>query len=71
MFVEELNVGDKVKLSADAVYFTGQQISPLVKNLIWEISSMSGNRVMLGKSADGHYSLNAPVDIKYLIKTVD
>ena len=66
-----LQVGDTVKISPDATYFTGSKMSPLIKSLTWKVSSISGNRVMLGKSVDGYYSLNAPVDVKYLIKTTD
>lgn len=65
-----LQKGDKVTISADAVYFTGRQISPLIKSLTWEVSSISGSRVVLGKSVDGYYSLNAPVDAKYLNKVL-
>lgn len=68
MFIEELSVGDTVKLAENAVSFTGQQISPWVKKMFWKVSSMSGNRIMLGKSADGRYTLNIPVDAKYLIR---
>ena len=63
-----LQVGDIVKISPDAVYYTGRQISPLIKSLSWVISSMSGDRVVLGKSSDGYYSLNAPINAKYLSK---
>lgn len=66
-----LQVGDTVKISPNATYFTGRQISPLIKSLTWVISSISGSRVVLGKSIDGYYTLNAPVDAKYLIKTAD
>ena len=60
--------GDTVKISPDAVYYTGRPISSLIKSLTWVVSSMSGNRVLLGKSADGCYTLNAPVDVKFLTK---
>ena len=62
------NIGDHVTMESNAVYFTGRQISPLIKSLEWVISGVSGSRVMLGKSADGYYTLNAPVDAKYLSK---
>jgi len=63
--------GDTVKISPDAVYYTGRQISPLIKSLTWIVSSISGNRVLLGKSTDGYYTLNAPVDAKFLTKITD
>lgn len=65
---DTFQVGDTVKISPDATYYTGRQISPLIKSKSWIISSISGDRVLLGKSEDGYYSLNAPVNIKYLSK---
>lgn len=67
--MDEFKTGDVVGIKADAVYYTGRQISPLIKSLKWVINSISGNRVILGKSEDGYYNLNAPIDAKYLIKT--
>ena len=61
-------VGDVVKISQDATYYTGRQISPLIKSKTWVISSISGDRVLLGKSSDGYYNLNAPINSKYLSK---
>lgn len=64
----DLQKGDKVMIAANASYFTGRQMSPLIKSLTWEVTSISGSRVVLGKSVDGYYTLNAPVDAKYLTK---
>ena len=64
----EFSVGDIVKMQPEATYFTGRQISPLIKSQTWVISSISGSRVVLGQSSDGYYNLNAPVDAKYLKK---
>ena len=61
--------GDTVQIKPEATYYTGRPISPLIKSLTWIVSSISGTRVVLGKSTDGYYNLNAPVDIKYLVKT--
>ena len=63
--------GDTVSISPNAVYFTGRQISPLIKSKVWCVSSVSGTRVVLGKSADGYYDLNAPIDAKFLTKTTE
>ena len=68
MDTNSFNVGDIVTISSDATYYTGRQISALIKQKRWIISSISGNRVLLGKSDDGYYNLNAPVDAKYLTK---
>lgn len=64
-------IGDTVSIASNAVYFTGRQISPLIKSKSWVVSSISGDRVLLGKSADGYYNLNAPIDIKYLTKATE
>ena len=64
----ELKVGDIVTISPNAVYYTGRQMSPLIKSLSWYVSSISGDRILLGKSVDAYYNLNAPVNAKYLTK---
>ena len=66
----DLSVGDLVTIKPEAVYYSGSHMSPLIKTKTWVVSSISGNRVLLGKSEDGYYNLNAPVDSKYLVKTV-
>ncbi len=66
--MEEFNVGDIVKISSDATYYTGRVISPLIKSKNWYVKSISGDRIVLGTSSDGYYSLNAPVAAKYLTK---
>ena len=65
---QEFEVGDVVKIASNGVYYTGRLISPLIKSKCWYVTSVSGNRVMLGTSSDGYYCLNAPVDAKYLSK---
>jgi len=70
MDATDLHIGDFVNITEDAIYYTGKQISPLVKSKTWEISSISSDRVMLGKSSDGHYNLNAPVNAKFLTKAI-
>lgn len=66
METTEIKVGDSVSIAANAVYYTGRQISPLIKSKNWYVTSISGDRVVLGTSTDGYYSLNAPVAAKYL-----
>lgn len=63
-----IQAGDIVTISSDAVYFTGRPISTLIKTKRWVVSSVSGSRVLLGKSDDEYYTLNAPVDAKYLTR---
>ena len=68
---EMVQVGDTVSISPAAVYYTGRQISPLIKSKQWIVSSIAGNRAVLGKSADGYYTLNMAVDTKFLSKTAE
>ena len=68
---EEFKIGDAIAISSDAVYYTGRQMSPLIKSLKWYITSISGDRIVLGKSVDGYYNLNAPVNAKYLTKVIN
>ena len=62
------NIGDIVSIKPEATYYTGRQISPLIKSKQWVISSISGDRIVLGKSVDNYYTLNAPVSARYLEK---
>jgi hypothetical protein len=68
---DTFNVGDIVKISSDATYYTGRQISPLIKSKTWVVASISNDRILLGKSEDGYYTLNAPVSAKFLTKASD
>lgn len=69
--ISEFQPGDVVSISEDASYYTGRQMSPLIKSLHWVVNSVSGDRIVLGKSIDGYYNLNAPVNAKYLTKVTD
>jgi hypothetical protein len=66
-----IQVGDTVSIASSGVYYTGRQISPLIKSKQWIVSSISGNRAVLGKSVDGYYTLNMAVDTKFLTKTTE
>lgn len=63
-----INVGDIVKIQNNAVYYTGRQMSTLIKSKEWIVERIAGDRVFLGKSADGYYTLNAPVAMRFLSK---
>lgn len=58
--------GSLVGLSSDARYYNGKFIPEWVKKLNWYVSSISGDRVIIDKSEDGKYSINSPVNIKYV-----
>ena len=70
MSTHEFEVGDVVKISPGATYFNGKHILPTIQSRNWVISSISGNRAVLGTSDDGFYSLYAPIDTKYLTKLI-
>ena len=58
--------GCKVTLSSDAVYYNGKAIPAWVKAETWVVKSVAGDRVVIDKSANGKFSINSPVNAKYL-----
>lgn len=58
--------GMLVRVSKDAVYYTGKEMPDLVKNTNWFVKSVSGDRAVIDKSQDGRYSIASPVNVKYL-----
>ena len=63
---QTFNKGDVVALSSDARYYNGTGVAAWVKKFNWVVKSVSGNRVVIDKSSDGKYSINSPVDARYL-----
>lgn len=64
--VGAINKNDLVKLASNATYYSGKSVPSWVKNIKWYVSDVDGNRVVINKSEDGRYSINSPVNIKYL-----
>ena len=62
----KFKVGDLVRLSSNAQYYNGKAVPVWVKNIKWYVQSVSGDRVVLGKSEDGKNAINSPVSDKYL-----
>lgn len=60
--------GDTVKIAPTAKYYNGTAMPSWVKNLTWRVASVSGDRVVLGKSTNGKYNINSPVNKRYLTK---
>lgn len=59
--------GDAVKIAGDAVYYGGSKAVPAwVKNKIWIIRSISGDRAVIDKSEDGMNAICSPIHTKYL-----
>lgn len=63
-----IKVGDTVKIASGARYTNGTAIPSWVIRLTWKVSSISGNRAVLGRSSNGKYNINSPVYTNYLTK---
>lgn len=61
-----LKVGSLVKISASAKYYNGASIPSWVRNQNWFVSSMSGNRVVLGKNEAQNRDIQSPIHKNYL-----
>lgn len=63
-----ITVGDVVQIKPDAknYYGTTKTIPNWVKNPNWFVTSVSGSRVVLGKSEDGRYNIQSAFDINDL-----
>ena len=61
-----IKVGDTVKIASDATYYTGKTIPDWVKAKQWIVYSVSGDRVVIDKSADGKSSIMSAINAKYL-----
>ena len=58
--------GDIVTVSSNAVYYNGKDIPDWVIAKKWIVKSVSGDRAVIDKSTDSKYSINSPVNVKYL-----
>jgi hypothetical protein len=58
--------GDLVKIAANATYYTGSSIPSWVKEEKWYVSSISGNRAVLGLNEAMNRNIQSPVNVKYL-----
>ena len=61
----EIKAGDRVKVSPEAVYYTGKEMPDWVKGDSWRVKSVSGDRAVLGENESGR-DINSPVSVKYL-----
>lgn len=62
-----LRVGTLVSISADAVYYSGVTIPLWVKNEKWYISSISGDRAVVGYNEAKSMNIQSPINVKYLL----
>ena len=61
-----IKVNDVVKIAANATYYSGKEIPSWVKGKNWIVKSVSGDRVVVDKSADGKNAICSPINAKYL-----
>ena len=48
-------------------YYNGKTIPSWVRKLRWYVSSVSGDRAVVNKSADGKYAINSPINVQNLV----
>lgn len=61
-----IKVNDVVKIASNATYYSGKAIPSWVKNKTWIVKAVSGDRVVIDKSADGKNAICSPINAKYL-----
>lgn len=59
-------VNDLVSIASNATYYTGQSIPSWVLQEKWYISSITGNRAVLGLNQSKNRNIQSPVNTKYL-----
>lgn len=61
-----VRVGDSVKISSNATYYSGKSIPGWVKNKAWIVSQVNGDRAVIDKSTDGKNAICSPINVKFL-----
>ena len=59
--------GSKVTINANAKYYTGGTIPLWVLADVWYVSSISGDRAVLGKNVSGKNDIQSPINVKDLV----
>lgn len=60
----QLAAGVLVSINAGATYYDGQNIPSWVSNQRWYVSSISGDRAVLGKNETGNSNIMSPINTK-------
>ena len=63
----ELKAGCMVTIATSATYYNGKPIPVWVKEQRWYVSSIGGDRAILGRNESGNANINSPVNVKYLM----
>ena len=61
-----IRAGDTVRIAAGATYFNGGAIPAWVLGQNWIVSSVNGDRAVLGRSVSGANTINSPINTKFL-----
>lgn len=61
-----VRVGDSVKISSNASYYSGKSIPGWVKNKAWIVLQVNGDRAVIDKSTDGKNAICSPINVKFL-----
>ena len=61
-----VRVGDSVKISSNATYYSGKSIPGWVKNKAWIVLQVNGDRAVIDKSTDGKNAICSPINVKFL-----
>lgn len=61
-----IKTGSIVSIKSGATYYNGASMPSWVQSRRWYVSQIKGDRAVLGKSVDGIYNINSPVNTKYL-----
>jgi len=62
----KVQTGDSVKIKKGAFYYGGKEIPDWVLNEVWIVSSVNGDRAVLGKNEAGTSQINSPVGTDFL-----
>lgn len=63
---EVVEADDVVSVATDAVYYNGKDVPDWVVTTKWVVKSVSGDRAVIDKSVDGRFSINSPINVRYL-----
>lgn len=61
LYTYEYKKGDLVRIIGEYYYGTTKKIPAWVKEKIWIVKSVKGDRVVLGEDISGRYNINSPV----------
>jgi len=64
--VKTISAGSVVGIKQGATYYNGKAIPKWVQGTNWIVKSVSGDRAVIDKSADGKYAICSPINTKYL-----